>query len=126
MSTWASYLAGRLHYRLQHFAEANHRGWVFPSGATYRCLPEDPNRVVRSAVSFIRYERLPFQRARADEHLLIAPDLVAEVACPADLEYEIGKKAQDWLRAGVPRVWILRPEMRGVAVHRLHRSGTIL
>ncbi|HMC66134.1 MAG TPA: hypothetical protein VKI65_14455, partial [Gemmataceae bacterium] len=40
MSTWASYVAGRLHSRLERFAEANRSGWVLPEGTAYQCFPD--------------------------------------------------------------------------------------
>jgi Uma2 family endonuclease len=126
MSFWASYVSGRLHFRLESFSQANQPGWVVSEGTTYQCFPDDPNRVRRADVSFIRRERMSLAQATAEGHTPICPDLAAEVLSPNDLAYEVDEKVQQWLRAGVRLVWVVNPQTRTVEVHRAHGSGTIL
>jgi Uma2 family endonuclease len=50
------------------------------------------------------------------------PDLVVEVLSPATQATDRGEKMQEYAQAGVTEYWIVEPETRSVAVHRL--SGT--
>jgi Uma2 family endonuclease len=126
MSTWSSYVAGKLYARLDAFCQANPRGWVFPEGVSYQCFPDAPSRVRRADVSFIRADRMSLEQATAEGHLLITPDLAVEVLSPNDLAYEVDAKVQEYLRAGVRLVWVVNPETRTVKIHRPQAAGTIL
>lgn len=55
-----------------------------------------------------------------------APDLVVEVVSPSDRAGRVNATALAWLDAGVRLVWVVYPETRSVAVHRLEGIGTIL
>lgn len=126
LSFWASYVANNLSCRLTIFSNANQSGWVVSEGASYQCFPDAPNRVRRPDVSFIRRDRLSLAQATTEGHLAIAPDLTTEVMSPNDLGYEVAKKVQQWLHAGVRLVWVVNPETRTIDVHRAHGAGTIL
>ncbi|HXG12104.1 MAG TPA: Uma2 family endonuclease [Gemmataceae bacterium] len=126
MSTWASYVAGKVYGRLDAHCQANQLGWVLPEGVTYRCFPDAPDKVRKADVSFIRRERLSMEQATAEGHLTIVPDLAVEVLSPNDLVYEVDTKVQEYLRAGVRLVWVIHPQGRWVDVHRVQGPGTIL
>jgi Uma2 family endonuclease len=126
MSTWASYVAGELHARLRDFSRANRRGWVLPEGTTYQCFPDHPSRVRKADTSFIKLDRMSVEQARAEGHRRIAPDLAAEVVSPNDLAYDVDRKVQEFLTAGVQLVWVVNPEARMVRIHRAQSTGTIL
>src|SRR5207244_2647026 len=126
MSTWATYVAGRMYQRLQSFCDANPLGWVFPEGASYQCFPEAPGKVRKADVSVIRLARLSADQATSGAHLRVAPDLAVEVVSPTDLVYEVDAKVQDYLQAGTQLVWVINPEARWVEVHRAHGPATIL
>src|SRR5438046_3059009 len=101
MSTWASYVAGELHRLLSLHCRPNRLGWVFPEGTSYQCFPAYPSRVRRADCSFIRLNRLTVAQAAEEGHCLIVPDLAAEVVSPNDTAYEVERKVQEFLRAGV-------------------------
>jgi Uma2 family endonuclease len=48
-----------------------------------------------------------------------SPDLVVEVLSPATQATDRGEKMQEYAQAGVAEYWIVEPEARSVAVHRL-------
>ena len=126
VSTWSSFVAGKVYVRLQCFCEGRSLGWVFPEGTSYQCFPHAPERVRRAAASFIQGGRLTGSVAAEAGHTLIAPDLAVEVVSPGDLAYEVDAKVQDYLRAGVRLVWVVNPQVRTVEVHRTHSAGLIL
>jgi Uma2 family endonuclease len=117
MSTLSSWVGGEmLHYLSAHLKE-DQLGWVFPADNGFQCFPHRPNRLIRADVSFVRRERLP-QGLPSEGYLKIAPDLAVEVISPNDLAREIDQKVAEYLRAGVPLIWIIHPDLRAVRVHR--------
>lgn len=121
--------SSRIGYRLGLFlgmhCESNHLGWVNGPDATYQCYevvyPDDPDRIRKPDVSFIRLERLA-PEDRPEGHCEIAPDLVAEVVSPNDTYYEVREKTEEYLRVGVRLVWVVDPHTRSVQVHRADGS----
>src|SRR5262249_44653683 len=100
MSILSSYIAGVTFSLLFAFCRPKKLGWVFPEGTTYQCFQDDPGKVRRPDVSFIRLERLSPEQAAARGHARLAPDLAVEVVSPNDLYYEVDTKTQEWLSAG--------------------------
>lgn len=49
---------------------------------------------------------------------MIAPDLAVEMVSPNDGVYELDRKVDEYLRAGVRRVWVINPERQSVRIHR--------
>src|SRR5262249_42955207 len=126
VSTWASYVAGRIERRLGNYCEDKQLGWVFPEGTCYQCFPDSPEMVRKADVSFIRRERLTFAEAQAEGHTHIAPDLAVEVVSPNDTMYEVDGKVRLYLQAGVRLVWVVNPATHTVQVHRPQVQGIIL
>lgn len=102
---------------LGNFADDNQLGSVFDEGAGYLCFPDDPNKLRRADVSFIRFSRLADDDLPSG-HCRIAPDLVVEVISPNDLYLEVTAKIQEWESAGVLLIWVVDPELRTVTVRR--------
>jgi Uma2 family endonuclease len=125
MGAYSSYVATRLVVILDAFCQANRLGWVFSEGTSYQCFPDNPDKVRRADVSFIRLGRLPGEQP-PEGHIRICPDLAAEVVSPNDLAYEIDGKVEEYLAAGVPLVWVVNPQTRTVRVHRAGRPGANL
>jgi Uma2 family endonuclease len=110
---------------LGHFMRAHcepKHGWVFGADCGYQCFPDDPNKVRKPDVSFVRRERLPGGPPKG--HIRLAPDLAAEVLSPNDLATEVETKVQEYLGAGVKLVWVVNPDLRTVRVHRADGSIT--
>lgn len=83
----------------------------------YTCYPDDPNKLRRPDVSFIRRGRLP-DGELPEGCATLAPDLAVEVVSPKDLHYEVERKAREYLAAGVRRVWVINPDLRTVRIYR--------
>jgi Uma2 family endonuclease len=112
-----------IHVALQlgSFVFAGRLGYVMSASASYRCFPDDPNKVRRPDVSFISTGRLPGERLPTGD-CLIAPNLVVEVVLPNDFSEEVEQKVQEYLAAGVRLVWVVHPSTRTVRVHRQRSS----
>jgi Uma2 family endonuclease len=125
MSLLASYIAGTIQWLLHAFCRENQPGWVCPEGTTYQCFTEDPDKVRKADVSFIRLQRLTVEQASARGHVRVVPDLAVEVVSN-DLYYQVDAKAREWLSAGVALVWVVNPPTRSVTVFRADGSSVIL
>ena len=126
MSMLSSYVAGVIYSLLFAFCQPKKSGWVFPEGTSYQCFKDDPNKVRKADVSFIRLERLSREQASARGHARIAPDLAVEVVSPNDLYYEVDAKAEEWLAAGTHMVWVVNPQNRSVTMRRADGTTTVL
>ena len=126
MSLWSSYVGGEIHGQLRDFCRGKKVGWLLPADASYQCFPDDPGKVRRPDVSFIRLERISLAQASEEGHITIAPDLAVEVVSPNDNLYDVDEKVQSYLRAGVALVWVVNPRAHTVEVHRLKGIGAIL
>ncbi|MFN3651771.1 MAG: Uma2 family endonuclease [Armatimonadota bacterium] len=92
-------------------------GWVLDAEGSYQCFPDDPRKVRKPDVSFIRRGRLPGERIPSG-HVTVPPDLAVEVVSPNDTVYELDAKVEEYLSAGVPLVWVVNPETRIIHVYR--------
>ncbi|MFQ5734781.1 MAG: Uma2 family endonuclease [Planctomycetaceae bacterium] len=121
MGSESSWVAGEIQRLIANFVEGQKSGWVWPADAGYRCFSDDPNRVRRPDVSFVRRGRLPGERPSTG-YETIAPDLVVEVISPNDQAADLDRKIDEYLKAGVALIWVVNPQTRTVTVYR--RDGT--
>lgn len=121
MGMESSWIAARIIALLSGFTAGRRLGLLFGADAGYQCFPDDPSRVRKPDVSFIRAGRLPGDRPPAG-HCPVPPDLAVEVISPNDLAYEVEEKVAEYLAAGVPRVWVVHPPTRTVRIHRPRSS----
>jgi len=74
----SSRIGGRVLTLLSNFANQNSSGRVFGAAAGYQCYPDDPLKLRKPDVSYLRNDRLP-----PDEELegwcRVAPNLAVEV-----------------------------------------------
>jgi Uma2 family endonuclease len=91
------------------------------SDCSYQCFPHAPGLVHRPAASFICLGRLPNEQA-PEGHVLIPPDWAAEVLSPEDSNYQTDRKVNDFLRAGVRLIWVIKPNSRTVLIYRADGS----
>ncbi|MCE7872758.1 Uma2 family endonuclease [bacterium CPR1] len=73
----------------------------------------NPDTVRGPDISYWRHHRLTGNPAG---FVSIPPDLAVEVVSPNDTSQEIEQKVQEYLRAGVIRVWVLYPRTRTLHV----------
>jgi Uma2 family endonuclease len=84
-------------------------GWIFGEGTGFQCFADDPKRVRKPDVAFLRRARLPKGPPRK-EFCRVAPDFVVEVVSPKDTAYEVETRLGEWLDAGVAQVSIVNPD----------------
>ena len=80
-------------------------------------LSRDPDTVRGPDVAFIAKSRLPNEgipKKFAD----FPPDLAVEVLSPEDTVSELLRKVEEYLKAGVPLIWVVDPATRTVTVYR--------
>jgi Uma2 family endonuclease len=121
MGNVASWTSFELAVMLREFVKQSDLGWVLNSEAGYRCFADDPGRVRKPDVSFIRKGRLPGEQL-ARGYDTIAPDLAVEVVSPRDLVYRLDQKIGEYLQAGVKLVWEINPDSRLATIHRADGS----
>lgn len=125
MSFWSTFIGRRISTPLANYVEPLGLGWVNAEGTSYRCFPDDENRVRRADVTFHRLDRLTPDQARADGHIAVVPDLVVEVVSPNDLAYEVNEKRTEWLEAGAQLVWVVYPDRQEVYAHWPDGTATL-
>jgi Uma2 family endonuclease len=113
----SSAIAAKIVKLLVAFVERRRPGHVFTTDCGYQCFLDQPGKVRKPDVSFIRAGRLAEERI-PEGYILIAPDLAVEVISPGDLAYEVDEKVQKYLGAGVKLVWVINPKTRTVRIHR--------
>ena len=118
VSFLSTYVAGRIFNRLSNHVEELNLGWVSPEGTSYRCFPDDPDKVRRADVSFHALDRLTATQATAEGFCPVVPDLVVEVISPNDLAEDVNEKLEEWLAAGAKLVWVIHPVQRTVHAYR--------
>jgi Uma2 family endonuclease len=126
MSLLSSRVAVRLARRLDVHCEEHDLGWIVDAECGYACFPWKPGRIRRPDVSFIAAGRLPSSEERSEGYVMIPPDLAVEVVSPNDRVGELDEKVDEYLRAGVRLVWVVRPAARAVQVFRGDRSESWL
>lgn len=126
MSALACYVAGLLFDFLHSFVKQHRLGIVFPDGTSYQCFEHKPELVRRPDCSFIQANRFTIEDLQDPGHVLVVPDLVAEVISTHDTVYEIDLRIADYLEAGVNVVWSLNPVQKTVAIHRRQGQGSIV
>jgi Uma2 family endonuclease len=117
MGAESGWIAGRLATRLSLFIEQTGLGWVFPADVGYQCFPEDPDRVRKPDVSFVRAGRFPGDQIPRG-HIGIPPDLAVEVVSPNDLFHEVWRKVEEYRRASVRLIWVVDPDARAIEIVR--------
>jgi Uma2 family endonuclease len=116
-------IAAELVYWILAFVKAGDLGSVNGAQGSYQIFPNEPGKVRVPDVSFIRKGR---EASVADGHGKVVPDLVVEVVSPNDLAGDLEEKVADFLRAGVPLVWVVDPGTRTVRVVRGDGSAAYL
>jgi Uma2 family endonuclease len=86
-------------------------------------IARDPDTVRAPDVAFVRQDRQPKERSK---YYPGAPDLAVEVISPTDRQADVDDKAQQWLDAGTPLVWVVWPVTRSVTIHRAGQAPRIL
>ena len=107
---------GNLTYELKRQGEGKGLGKV-RCGEVAIVLGRNPDHVFGADVVFVPTRQLPIQRS-PEGYLETVPELVVEVRSKNDTRAALGRKAEDYLRAGAVVVWVVDPYKREVAEYR--------
>ena len=116
MSMESSIITSKVNHFMRGFADPRGLGEVMGEQTTYRCFNHSPNQVRRPDVSFIAKHRLKPDMYRG--HVREVPDLVAEVISANDEAEDVESRIDDFLRAGVPLIWVIYAISRKARVYR--------
>ena len=116
MGAATSWVQRRLSRMLGVPADDQSLGFLFDSEVGYQCFAHRPGAVRKADVSFVRRGRFPGDEI-PDGFIDLVPDLVVEVVSPRDRYAAVEEKIDDYLRAGVPLVWVVNPSTRTVYVY---------
>jgi Uma2 family endonuclease len=111
-----SVIAARVLLRVGVYVEQHDLGYFTGSDGGF-VLSRDPDTMVAPDVGFIRAERLS-NGIDFSGFCPIPPDFAVEVMSPSDRPRDVKEKIDLYLKAGVPLVWWVKPEERGVTVYR--------
>jgi Uma2 family endonuclease len=125
MGAESSQVAMNLMVRVGFHVRTNKLGKVFAPDCGYQIFPQHPNRVRFADGSFIARGRLPDERT-PQGHVMIPPDMAAEVVSPNDTADEVETKRIAYMQAGVRLLWVIYPETRSLHVFRQGGTATLL
>ncbi len=125
VSALSSRVEGIIFSLLNVHCQAPNAGITWPSSLGCRFYPNDPDKVRRPDVTFVRRDRFSPEYYR-DGFLTFRPDLVVEVISPNDNATEVDEKIEEYLAAGIPLVWEVNPQTRLVQAHRKDGSASRL
>ena len=116
-------MAGRSHAqfvmrvgaKLVSYAEATGRGLVL-GGEAGLYTRRNPDTVRGADALFISHER--YARCGPLTFLDVAPELVVEISSSDDRPGEVAEKVEEYLSAGVDRIWVVSVRRRTVKIHR--------
>jgi Uma2 family endonuclease len=83
----------------------------------------DPHEIVVPDLSGWRRDRLP--DLPADRPIRVRPDWVCEVASPSNRWRDRGRKADLYLRVGIPHYWIVDPDERTLEAFEAHEGAWV-
>lgn len=125
MGAESSWIASNLIVLMAVFYRGRVLGHLFTTDCGYQCYSDDPGKVRKPDVSFVRKGRFPKDRIPKG-YIRIAPDLAVEVLSPNDLADDAEAKVEEYLDAGVRLVWVISPKAETVTVYRDDRSAVKL
>lgn len=125
MGAESSWIASNLIVLMAVFYRGRVPGHLFTTDCGYQCYADDPSKVRKPDVSFVRKGRFPQDRIPKG-YIRIAPDLAVEVLSPNDLADDAEAKVEEYLDAGVRLVWVISPKAETVTVYRDDRSAVKL
>jgi Uma2 family endonuclease len=119
MSIRAVTVATRLGTLINSFAGPRRLGEAFLEMLIQVPVPEDEDRNRRPDVCFVSTLKLIEARPEDPDANAwdVVPDLAIEVTSPTDRAAEQREKVQEYLRLGIPWVWVVYPSLRIVDVY---------
>ncbi len=92
--------------------------------STHYWLATKPDHIRSPDISFVSATRA---RSETIKHGCVdgLPELAVEITSPTDTDRAVQEKVDDYLAAGVSRVWVVRPELETVTVFRGNRDAHV-
>ena len=125
MGAESSWIASNLTWLFGCLFGRKRPGHFFTTDCGYQCFADDPGKVRKPDVSFVRFGRFPNERVPKG-YIRLPPDLAVEVLSPNDLADDAEAKVEEYLDAGVRLVWVISPKAETVTVYRADRSAVKL
>ena len=110
-------VAGEVYCHIRAFCGQGNAGRAIPPGTAFQCDPDHPDRVRKPDGGFVRAERMPARRARRT-FICVRPDLAVEVVSPNDKAGRLERRVREYMRIGVPLLWVIYPETQTARVYR--------
>lgn len=103
-------------HQIQIHLDETAKGWLFVNDHPFDLFGD--GRVIRKPdVAFVKSEKIPGGPDGVGIDT-VTPDLVVEVVSPNDRVSELMIKIDEYLKASVPLIWVIYPEIRRVHVYR--------
>jgi Uma2 family endonuclease len=115
MGSLSSWIGGELLFLVRAFIAGRNLGLVFPQETGLAIWPDEPSRVRKPDMTFVRSGRLPGGRV-PHGWLTVVPDLVVEVVSPNDRVEDLETKLAEYREAGIPLIWVIFPGTRSAHV----------
>jgi Uma2 family endonuclease len=110
--------------RLWEFVERNKLGRVYLAETGF-ILSRNPDTVRAPDAAFVAAARVA-QQKRREGYFDGAPDLAVEVVSPDDTDIEVQEKVLEYLEAGTRAVWVVRPRLKTITIHRSPKEVRVL
>jgi Uma2 family endonuclease len=117
-----AFVVGNIMFLLMMFTRQRKRGWASNEGGFL--LSRSPD-IVRVPDLFICVESSKLADMPAG-YLTECPELVVEVLSPSNSTREMNRKIIQYLRRGIPFVWVVDPEDKSMMVYRPNQNPEIL
>jgi Uma2 family endonuclease len=99
------------------FVDQHRLGLAFGPECGYQIFGDEPKRLRKPDVSFVRSGVLPDDTA-PDGNLTVVPELAVEVVSPNEEAVALNQKIIEYLQAGVKLIWVIYPRTRFVEIFR--------
>ena len=117
-------IVARLAAALSVFVRQRKLGEVLGAETGFK-LQLNPDTLRAPDVSFLSREKF-LQVKNISKFFSGAPDLAIEVISPSETFQDVQEKIEEYLAAGVPLIWIIRPKQLTITVYRPNRELKVL
>lgn len=108
-------LTGYLTEQLGAFVRRHRLGKLMPEVGFV--LSRNPDNVRAPDLAFVAAEAIAARGLPKEGWIPYGPTTAVEVVSPSNLDADMALKVEQYLAAGVNRIWVVRPKTRTVTVH---------
>jgi Uma2 family endonuclease len=117
------FVCGRVSGILSIFAAQRRRGYPCANDSGL-VVEQDPDTVRGPDLTFYEDDQTAENMDR--KYAIEPPRLVVEVLSPSDQTTKVNRRLSQYLKKGVPLVWLVDPEIRSVTVYRHGKDHYVL